>query len=89
MMCTWGLPLPVVEAVTLHHHPSRHASRQFTALTAVHLANAFAHATTMNQLPALVDTSYIDALRIRHRVPMWWEYCQKKLKEEGASIVAA
>jgi HD-like signal output (HDOD) protein/ActR/RegA family two-component response regulator len=89
MMCTWGLPLPVVEAVTLHHHPSRQPGRKFSALTAVHFANAFSHADTMDQLPALVDTSYVDALRIRHRVPMWWEYCQKKLKEENASPVAA
>jgi len=89
MMCTWGLPLPVVEAVTLHHHPSRHEGRQFTALTAVHFANAFAHASTLDQISTLVDGGYVNALRIRHRVPMWWEYCQKKLRELNESTVAA
>ena len=89
MMCTWGLPLAVVEAVTLHHHPSRQQSRKFSALTAVHFADAFAHATAMDQLPGLLDSSYVDALRLRHRVPLWWDFCRKKLDEEGVPSAVA
>lgn len=89
MMCTWGLPLPVVEAVTLHHHPTRQSSRMFSALTAVHFANAFAHAANLDQLSMLIDSGYVDALRVRHRVPMWWEYCQKKLRESTEATVSA
>lgn len=34
----WGLPVPVVEAITLHHQPRLSCATEFTALTAVHLA---------------------------------------------------
>lgn len=37
----WGLPVPIVEAVAFHHHPGRATHRNFTALTAVHIANVF------------------------------------------------
>jgi HD-like signal output (HDOD) protein/CheY-like chemotaxis protein len=35
----WGLPVPVVEAVALHHCPSRSPQRTFTPLTSVHAAD--------------------------------------------------
>ena len=35
----WGMPLDVLEATALHHHPSRAGAKGFTTLTAVHLAN--------------------------------------------------
>lgn len=39
----WGLPNPIVEAVTLHHRPLDSAVRNFSPVIAVHVANAFAH----------------------------------------------
>jgi HD-like signal output (HDOD) protein/CheY-like chemotaxis protein len=35
----WGLPVPVVEAVALHHSPSRLPIPAFSPLTSVHIAN--------------------------------------------------
>lgn len=35
----WGLPVPVVEAIALHHAPSRSEDPGFSPLTAVHAAN--------------------------------------------------
>jgi HD-like signal output (HDOD) protein len=76
LMCVWGLPLPVVEAVLLHHHPVRQNVRRFTPLTAVHVANSFARAAGLSQAAELVDMAYLDALRLRHRLAHWWEACQ-------------
>jgi HD-like signal output (HDOD) protein len=42
----WGLPNPIVEAVTLHHRPGDAAARGFSPVIAVHVANAFAHDLT-------------------------------------------
>lgn len=39
----WGLPNQVVEAVAFHHRPGAAISRGFSAVAAVHVANAFAH----------------------------------------------
>ncbi len=39
----WGFPDPLLEAALFHHQPSRSCVESFTSLTAVHLANAFAH----------------------------------------------
>ena len=36
----WGLPAPVVEAIALHHQPSRSLHQDFSPLTAVHAADA-------------------------------------------------
>jgi HD-like signal output (HDOD) protein/ActR/RegA family two-component response regulator len=36
----WGLPDPIIEAVAHHHHPGVSATRSFSPLVAVHVANA-------------------------------------------------
>jgi HD-like signal output (HDOD) protein len=36
----WGLPAAIVEAVAFHHEPEKSDLKQFSALTAVHVANA-------------------------------------------------
>lgn len=36
----WGLPASIVEAVALHHEPLKSVHRDFSPLTAVHIANA-------------------------------------------------
>ena len=70
----WGLPVPVVEAIALHHTPQRTTTVSFAALTAVHAANVFEHeradalhATADNQL----DGPYLATLGLTHRVAAW------------------
>jgi HD-like signal output (HDOD) protein len=43
LLASWGLPLPILEAVAWHHEPERSSERDFCLLAAVHAANAFAH----------------------------------------------
>ncbi len=82
LMCVWGLPLPVVEAVMLHHHPDRQGSRRFTPLTAVHVANALVKAGGLSQAAEMLDMNYLDGLRLRLRLPHWWETCRQREERE-------
>src|SRR5262249_168880 len=51
----WGLPTPVVEAVTLHHHPRRTLQPNFTPLTARHVANILEHERNREQCLTVPD----------------------------------
>ena len=42
LLGTWGLPLPILEAIAWHHEPQRSKDVGFSVLTAVHVANSFA-----------------------------------------------
>jgi HD-like signal output (HDOD) protein/ActR/RegA family two-component response regulator len=87
LMCVWGLPLPVVEAVMLHHHPDRQNSRRFTPLTAVHVANAMVKASGLSQAAELVDMAYLDALRLRPRLAHWWDTCRQREEREKPGVL--
>jgi HD-like signal output (HDOD) protein len=43
LMDLWGLPSPIVEAITFHHCPEKAITTEFTPLTAVHVANILVH----------------------------------------------
>ena len=75
----WGLPVPVVEAIALHHSPQLGTNPNFSALTAVHAANVLEHERTAaddgvkeNEL----DSKYLAALGLAHRVDAWRESSQ-------------
>ncbi|MBM3879764.1 MAG: HDOD domain-containing protein [Verrucomicrobia bacterium] len=70
----WGLPVPLVEAVALHHEPSKGIDTNFSPLTAIHVANALAVDQTgakgwVGACP--LDHSYLTALGLQARVPVW------------------
>jgi putative nucleotidyltransferase with HDIG domain len=44
LLSLWGISAPVIEAVASHHLPAASLAGEFSACTAVHLANAFEHA---------------------------------------------
>jgi hypothetical protein len=79
MMALWGLPMPVVEAVALHHHPACFLSRQFNPLTAVHVANALCRSESAEHFRALVERDYLAALGLAEKLPAWWQEGQKEL----------
>ncbi len=41
LLALWGLPFPLVEAVAFHHEPLQAGEAHLSALTAVHMADAF------------------------------------------------
>jgi HD-like signal output (HDOD) protein len=70
----WGLSTPVVEAIALHHSPSRSVEKAFTPLTAVHVANTLAHksAVTKTRIPrSQIDQAYIAELGLAERLAFW------------------
>jgi HD-like signal output (HDOD) protein/CheY-like chemotaxis protein len=70
----WGLPVPVVEAIALHHSPQLNTSPEFSALTAVHVANVLEHERTEPLDPAEdeeLHNEYLTGLGLTKRVAVW------------------
>jgi HD-like signal output (HDOD) protein len=63
----WGLPDPIVEAVAWHHNPTGCPSTSFTALTAVHAADAILRARD----GVLPDRDYLQRLGLADQFPVW------------------
>lgn len=74
----WGLPLPVVEAVALHHAPVCLLSHDFCPLTAVHAANTLANeqAPAAQMPPSRVDMDYLDHLGFAEAFEEWRTECR-------------
>lgn len=84
LLGTWALPIPIVEAVALHHHPTQFLSQSFSPLTAVHVANAFSHAENLGHAESLVDRDYLRELGLEQRLPAWWELCRLETQTQEA-----
>jgi HD-like signal output (HDOD) protein/CheY-like chemotaxis protein len=72
----WGMPLDLVESSALHHNPGRSQSKQFTALTAVHVANALVYEAKPDKegfIPPQVDEQYIAGLGLSDHLQRWRE----------------
>lgn len=76
----WGLPVSIVETVAFHHTPEKSQHKQFSALTAVHVANSFFDDTGAAPLnhDYLRDTGVIDKLED------WREMAADLLVEQAA-----
>ena len=81
----WGLPMPVVEAVALHHHPACLLSDGFCPLTAVHVANILEQAPTLERARERLDLCYLDGLALVDRVDVWWQRMRALQEEESGS----
>jgi HD-like signal output (HDOD) protein len=73
----WGLPTEVVQAVAFHNGPKESYTTEFTALTAVHAANAIQHWSSAGggQEIEKLDMEYIESLGLTERIPVWQEKC--------------
>lgn len=74
----WGLPAQVVEAVAFHNDPGGAKDETFSALTAVHAANAiqrFIETNGANTDEPNIDMDYVASLGLTNRVPVWQEKC--------------
>jgi HD-like signal output (HDOD) protein len=75
LLALWNLPVPVVEAVAMHHHPTRFREDRFSPLTAVHVANVFDHAPDLKTAARRVDRAYLQELGLEDRLAKWWDAC--------------
>jgi hypothetical protein len=68
------MPVTLLEAVALHHQPDRCGRSNFSALTAVHAANAFEHelrGPKNGDTASTLDLPYIDSLGLMERIDEW------------------
>ncbi|HEY3914393.1 MAG TPA: HDOD domain-containing protein [Verrucomicrobiae bacterium] len=93
----WGLPLPLVEAVALHHSPTLAGTQEFSLLTAVHVAAALAedeHGSD-ERLPApKLDVKYLTALNLPVKPAAWRKALTSqepptKVREQPRELAAA
>ncbi len=74
LMGLWGLPVPVVEAIAMHHRPSQSQNTAFHPLTAVHAANVLVQErdgpcdSIMSQG---LDMAHLQTLHIESRPDLW------------------
>lgn len=74
----WGLPHSIVEAVAYHHRPANAVGTGFSALTAVHVADAqeFARQADMFDHPIpRMDMDYIAKIGLEGRARHWEQVC--------------
>jgi hypothetical protein len=70
----WGMPPEVVKAAAFHHQPLRAGDTTFTAVTAVHVANALEYEgnSETDGLPVpVLDAAYLEQLGLGERVELW------------------
>ena len=76
----WGISGDIVEIVAFHHHPQKSPHSSFSALTAVHAANALDH--IIHHAPELagekeVDLNHLDQLGLADSLSEWKELAQE------------
>lgn len=77
LLALWGLPTSIVEAVALHHEPQRAIGEGFSAVTAVHVADALQYEQQVEKegfVTVKVDSSYLAGLGIEERLDVWRRY---------------
>jgi HD-like signal output (HDOD) protein len=84
----WGLPVPVVEAIALHHKPHTVAQKTFSPLTAVHIGNVIASAEkpSIPDVPvSKFDLEYLASLKIHANLDIWKKEWQSYCAENDVS----
>ncbi|MGH1460433.1 MAG: HDOD domain-containing protein [Neptuniibacter sp.] len=84
LLALWNLSPQVVEAVMLHHVPHLSVSKEFTALTAVHAADAMLPSIPVAgncDISSSLSIRYLDQVGVIDEVPQWRvtanEYCER------------
>jgi HD-like signal output (HDOD) protein/ActR/RegA family two-component response regulator len=88
LLALWNLPVQVVEAVAFHHHPARFREERFSALAALHVADAFDHSQDLKSVIARIDRTYLQELGLEDRLEPWWQACAP-LRETQPSLEPA
>jgi HD-like signal output (HDOD) protein len=74
MQGLWGMADEVVRVAAMHHSPQRANDKDFSALTAVHVANALEYEGTLETdglpLPE-VDMEYLQQIGLQDRLDVW------------------
>jgi HD-like signal output (HDOD) protein/ActR/RegA family two-component response regulator len=72
----WGLPAAIVEAVAYHHCPAWSTANGFSAVTAVHVANALRQDRQSSApLENQADLDYLASMDLLDHYAQWQEIC--------------
>ena len=89
LLALWGLPDPIVEAITYHDSPSTLPEEEypsgipehgFTPLTAVHVANCFCSGERQAAYGCVegeIDSIYLERVGFSERLDDWFQACQQ------------
>lgn len=78
LLGSWALPFRILEAVAWHNSPNRAPSKGFSVLTAVHVANVFAHEMgegSNGRAVAYLDALYLEKAGLNQQIKTWREAC--------------
>jgi HD-like signal output (HDOD) protein/CheY-like chemotaxis protein len=83
LMGLWGLPYPVVEAVTCHHSPVRMQDPRFDMVAAVHIADMLANEQTRGNAPVsdeqdTLDLAYVESIGVLDQLSTWRAYAEQE-----------
>lgn len=70
----WGMPISLLEPIALHHQPKLSRDREFSVLSAVHVANALhrePNASKESVLARSLDIDYLERLDLEERIESW------------------
>jgi putative nucleotidyltransferase with HDIG domain len=79
----WGFPDPIIDATAWHHSPAASEEWRFSALTAVHAADALID-DEFSRTAAYVDRLdevYLDRLGLLDRIETWRAICRESVTE--------
>ena len=76
----WGLPAAIVEAVAFHHTPEKSDLKKFSALTAVHVANALCDESEAANL----NLDYLAQIDVADRLDDWRDTAAELAMEQAA-----
>ena len=86
LLATWGLPLPILEAIACHHEPARSDEKGFSLLAAVHAANAFSQENLAGDAPRdHIDIVYFQQAGLGDCRNRWREFCGLEPKQEDSA----
>ena len=87
LLALWGLPDPIVQAVALHHEPGSSSQSGFTALSAVHAADAIDEERFAGGSGGCgsLDAQYLERLGLLCRLDAWREICHQP-QPEGVAV---
>lgn len=74
LLALWGMSEEVVKVAAMHHEPLRSGDKEFTPLTAVHVANALEYEGSQENegLPApVIDGAYLQTIGMADRIDLW------------------
>ena len=68
----WGLPSSVVEAIQAHHTPAASLDKNFSPISAVHIANAIVNMKSLESAkPDEFDLEYVTNMKLVDKIQEW------------------